>query len=192
MSNECSDTFSRLTWLSLSGFQGLNLSVLKDWKLMDASSYHLLGQILVYSMFSLLQLWWKWKENKTKIICLKRYVGDLSDNKMKIDVTKELIACNFLFPIKVMVCVIWSLGVTRHDCRVGDIMLLLYQNMIRKTIWDYFRPFVDSFCVRHETIFTFSMNFQLYFINAEILESLMSPSLLANKHFSMFRIYLSF
>ena len=59
-----------------------------------------------------------------------RYGGGLSDDNRKIDITKELIACNFLFPIKVMVCVIRSLGVTRHDCRVGDIMLLLYQNMI--------------------------------------------------------------
>ena len=126
------------------------------------------------------------REQNQNNMSINRYGGGLSDDNSKIDVTKELIACNFLFPIKVMVCVIRSLGVTRHDCRVGDIMLLLYQNMIRKTIWNYFRPFVDSFCVRHETIFTFSMNFRLYFINAEILESLMSPSLLANKHFSMF------
>lgn len=84
----------------------------------------------------------------------------------QIDVTQKFISFNFVFPIKVMVGVIqgWSdirsQGVTLHDCRVGPIGLVLYQHYqtVRKTIQNYFRPFVDSFCVRHETIFTFSMN----------------------------------
>ena len=92
-------------------------------------------------------------------------------------VTKELISANFVFPIKVMEGVIrdWpdirSQGVTLHDCGLGDIRLFLYKHhqTFRKIIQNYFRPFVDSLYIRHETIFTFSMNLPVYFINAEIL-----------------------